>query len=129
MASADNALIKLADLRKAIVGPREEDVEDLRTWERGIKKMRMAKEWLDHPVTKEVYAQLTRQLVEISTRLSTEGDMPEEERRRIFEVKKAYLWLLSIHHSGADDALLEQIEADIEKATVEWGEFSKTGFH
>ncbi len=119
-----SALLKLEDLRQAVGNMTDEDRAAIRAFEHTIKNHEMRKEWVANAISQEVYQKLVTMVDETNRRLSTEGEMPEQTRRDIFSKKQALLWLLTIFRDGADDAIIEQIERDIEDKTRMFKEYA-----
>lgn len=118
-----SALLKLDDLRSAVGELTPEDRSAIREWEKTIKNHALRKEWAAHPVSQEVYSKLADLVDETNRRLSTEGTMLEETRRDIFSKKQALLWLLTLFLDAGDDAVIEQIERDLEQKAQAFREY------
>jgi len=123
MASPENALSKLADLRKAIVRPNQEDIEQLKAWELSIKKHQMLKKWLEHPISILLHDEILRKATEMSVRLSTDRSLNEADRAALFETKDFATFLLTIFKTGKDDQVIEQIEKELDASLQSWGEY------
>lgn len=120
----DIVLSKLMTLRDTIGSITDDDRDSLASWERMIKTHALRRAWMQNPITQEVFRKLEGMVVDQNRKLSTDEGMSDEERRSIFKGKAAFMWLLSLFSDAKDDAVLGQLEEEIEQRTREFDEFN-----
>lgn len=108
---------KINSIRDTLGNLTNEQSSAIEAWEKSLKKHELYAAWCKHPITKEVFKKLQADLTALNMRLSTERDLSQTTREAIFEVKDAYLWLLSLPHSN--QSALKNIERDINDAMTE----------
>lgn len=120
----------MSDVREKIDGIRQalgdltgDQKEEIARWDKALKSHELYSNWAKHPVTKEVFAKLAMDLAGFNKRLSTEEELPEVERKAIFMVKAAFLWMLTLPRSHAK--AIETIERDVDAAVEEVVEYQK----
>lgn len=124
VSTAQIALARLADLRDTIGAATGEDHDQLAGWEKMIKGHVLRQEWMEHPITKEIFDKLLTQVVAINQQLSTDEEMSDVRRRGIFREKQAYLWLTTLFSDTRDDTILESLISEIESRTETFKEYN-----
>lgn len=91
---------------------REENLKEIRDWERDLIENKNILSWQEHNITQEIMTKAKENYIELSKRLSTERDLTEQERASIYGKQDAMLWLISL--SGENPkSMLEKINNDI----------------
>ena len=114
----------LNDLRKAIGEARGEDVEQIAAWERMLKKHELYKNWLKHPVSKQILLRLVDCIAQSNVKLSTERELTDVQRDGIFREKDIYLWFITLFTES--EQAIAQIEADIKEKTEEFLQYNRS---
>ncbi|MBT9175111.1 MAG: hypothetical protein DDT22_00785 [candidate division WS2 bacterium] len=82
-------------------------------WEEDISYLQMTKEYLEHPLSREIVRKARDRIVEIKMILITKEDLDGTERKVLFAEKKAHETYLAIF-SEDPEAELKQIERAME---------------
>ena len=82
-----------------------EALEQITQWEERFTMLKANKEWLDHPITKQLKELAEEQVAAVSALLSDKEDMSEIERKGLFALKKAHLVYLSVLTSNPESEM------------------------
>lgn len=86
---------KLNKLRKIHTYSDVDAKNQLKQWEDQMSRLRVVKEWLEHPNTIDLRNLAAAQLRNITAILSNDRDLPEVERKALFSAKEAHLAYLA----------------------------------
>lgn len=87
---------KIERLKKIHAGSHPDALAHVRQWESRFAQLAIEKDWLDHPCTAKLRDMVIEQIEMIVSVLSNQEKLSEDERRAIFEQKKAHLLYLAL---------------------------------
>lgn len=87
---------KIAALKKMHAHWAPESRDQIDKWADEISRLRFEAQWIQHPNTKQLRTVLTSQLDRITTLLSTDETVKDDERRLLFRQKDIILSLLAV---------------------------------
>lgn len=91
-----------------------EAISQLESWENDMVKLRVTKEWLDNPITRQLRETAEQQVKMIESTLSLTENLPEETRVKLFQFKKAHLVYLALLTENVDSQM-RTIESAIDE--------------
>jgi len=94
---------------------RQENLEQIRSWEEQLQKSEAFQSWKEHPVTAQITQQAHKTYVSLAVQLATDRSLPDLIRTSIYARQDAMLWLISLVEED-HEAIIASINADIKRA-------------
>lgn len=106
----ESIAIKLEELKRQLIGGRQDHLEEVHQWEKDLKKKLLVKNIAEHPAIIDLRKRLRERIEAAEVVLKNDRNCTQEERFKLFERKEEDRWLLSFFESA------EQGVASIEKS-------------
>lgn len=119
-----SAKTKLKEIQKIVKFPTEEDREQMKAWQQKLKNIELHKSFLDHPVTRNIVADITGAIQDINRELLVDEAMEIDDRRAKIIRRNVWQDFLNLFHPElTSDKMVEQeIGAGIKQFKTYYGE-------